>query len=44
MKTNGVDASWINEKNEIHNIIIHNMLGAGLLYSNQHENKWYYLS
>ena len=41
MGTAGGDASWINGKNEIHNRIIHNMVREGLLYSNQHENKWY---
>ena len=34
------DSSWINGKNEIHNISIHNMVRAGLLDSNQHANKW----
>ena len=39
METTGGDASWINDKNEIHNISIHNMVRAVLLGINQHENK-----
>ena len=41
MKKNVVDASCINRNNEINNRIIHNMVRAGLIDSNQHENKWY---
>ena len=37
METTGVDASWLNGKDEIHNISIHNMVISGLLDSNQHE-------
>ena len=37
METTGVDALWLNEKNEIHNIIINNMVKEGLIGSNQHE-------
>ena len=40
METNGGGASWPNVKNEIHNINIHNMVRAGILYINQHTNKW----
>ena len=40
MENTGGDSSWINVNNERHNIIIHNMVIAGLLDSNQHENKW----
>ena len=40
METTGVDESCINGNNEIKNIIIHNILIAVLLESNQHENKW----
>ena len=40
METTGVDEYWINGKNEIHNISIHNMVKAALLVSNQHESKW----
>ena len=42
METPGGDTSWINGNNERHNISIHYMVMAGLLYSNKHENKWYY--
>ena len=40
METNGGDASWLNRNNERHKISIHNMVGAGLMKSNQHEKKW----
>ena len=39
MKSTGGDASWLNEKNEIHNIRINNMVRAGLMDSNQYESK-----
>ena len=39
METNGGDDSWINGNNEQHNIIIQNMIIAGLIGSNQNENK-----
>ena len=39
METTGGDASWINEENEKHNIIIYNMVRTGLLVSNKDENK-----
>ena len=42
METPGGDTSWINGNNEIHNRSIYNMVMAGLLDSNKHENKWYY--
>ena len=34
------DLSWLNGKNERHNIIIHNMVREGLIDSIQHENRW----
>ena len=37
METTGGNESWINENNEIHKRIIHNMVRAGLIDSNQHE-------
>ena len=37
METTGGDESCINVKNEIHNKIIHNMVGSGLLGSDKHE-------
>ena len=40
METTDGYASRINGKNEIHNRSIHNMFIIGLLYSNQHENRW----
>ena len=40
METTVGDASWINGNNERHNRSIHNMLRAGLLDINYHENKW----
>ena len=40
METPGGDTSWINGNNERHNRSIHNMVIAGLLDSNKHENKW----
>ena len=40
METTGGDAYWISIKNERHNRRIHNMVRAGLLDSNKHENKW----
>ena len=42
METTGGDESWINGKNKRHNRSIHNMVRAGILDSNQHENKWCY--
>ena len=42
METNGGDASWLNGKNEQHNRRIYNISRAGLLYSNQHESKWFF--
>ena len=36
METNGGDAPWISEKNERHNISIHRMIKAGLLYNYKH--------
>ena len=39
METTVGDASWLNLKNERHNIIIHNMVRADLLDTNQHEHK-----
>ena len=35
METTYGDASWINVNNESHNKIIHGMIIAGLIYSNQ---------
>ena len=35
----GGGSSWINGKNEIHNINIHNMVISGLLEINQHSKK-----
>ena len=40
MESTGGDASWINVNNERHNKSIHKMFRAGLIDSNQHENKW----
>ena len=37
MENTGGDVSWPNKKNERHNIIIHNIVRAGLLDSSQHE-------
>ena len=37
METNRGDSSWINRKNEIHNVRIYTMVRGGLLDSNQHE-------
>ena len=39
MEITGGDTSWINDNNEIHNRSIKNMVMAGLVYSNKHENK-----
>ena len=39
METTGEYASWINEENEQHNIIIPKMVIAGLINIDQHE-KW----
>ena len=36
METTGGDLSWLNVKNERHNISIHNMVISGHLDSNQH--------
>ena len=44
IETTGGNASWLNEKNKRHKIIIHNMIRAGLLGSNQNENIWCYAS
>ena len=44
MEATGVDASWLNGNNERHNIIIHNIVIAALIYSNHHSNKWYFAS
>ena len=41
METTSGDALWINDNNERHDRIIHNMVIAGLIYGNQHENKWF---
>ena len=40
METPGGDTSWINGNNERHNKSIQNMVMAGLLDSNKHENKF----
>ena len=40
METTCGDESWLNGNNEIHNRSIHNIVRAGLLDSNQNENKW----
>ena len=40
MEITGGNASWINGNNERHSKSIHNMVGAGLLDSNQHAKKW----
>ena len=37
MENTGGDTSWLNVNNEIHNIIIHNMVRVGLIEVNQHE-------
>ena len=39
LETIGGDASWINGKNERHNIIIHDMVRSGFIDINKHENK-----
>ena len=39
MENTGGDASWLNGKNERHNISIHNMVREGIIGINQHENK-----
>ena len=36
METTGGDVTWLNEKNERHNKIIHNMVISGLLDSNEY--------
>ena len=41
MENTSGDASYINRNNEIHNRSIHNVLGADLLDSNHHPNKWW---
>ena len=38
MEATGVDASWLNGNNERHNISIHNIVIAALIYSNHHNN------
>ena len=40
MENTGGDESWINGKNERHKRSIKNMVIAGLIDSNKHENKW----
>ena len=40
METTGGDASFINVNNEQHNRSIHNMVRAGLIGINQHENEF----
>ena len=41
METSGVDASWINGKNEIYNRSIQNMVRSVLIDSIKNKNKWY---
>ena len=40
MEISGGDAFWINGNNEKHNRSIHNIVIAGLLYSNQNEKHY----
>ena len=42
METTVGDSSWLNGKNKRHNISIHNIVRACLLYSNQHANTWWF--
>ena len=37
METTGIDATWLNGKNEIHNRSINNIVREGLIESNQQE-------
>ena len=40
METTGGDSSYSNGNNQRQNKIIHNMVREGLIYSDQHKNKW----
>ena len=42
IETTTVDALCLNVNNERNNRSIHNMVIAGLIGSNKHENKWCY--
>ena len=37
MENTGGGESWLNGNNERHNIIIHNVVREGLIYSNKHK-------
>ena len=40
LETTGGDVSFLNRKDGIHNRIIHNIVRASLIYSNQYAKKW----